>query len=657
MKTLSLILTVLVCSISYGQWAKSIGGTSSDYANSMAVDGSGNVYVTGNYASTADFDPSGNTTNLTSAGGYDIYFAKYDANGALLWAKSAGGTGTDYGNSIAVDASGCIYVTGYFSGTANFAPSEGTANRTSAGSSDIFFAKYNANGNIMWVKSVGGTSGDYGNSIAVDASGNVYITGHFSGTADFDPSDNTTNLVSWVYSDIFCAKYDANGALLWANSAEGDSYDYGKSIAVDGSGNVYITGSFSSQAFFGTEYLFSTGSEDVFFAKYNSSGTIQWAKKVGGTNSEDCNSIIVDGSSNIYIAGGFQGTADFDPSAGTTNLTSAGSLDVFFAKYNYSGDLQWAKNISGTDYDIGNSTAVDGSGYVFVTGFFSGTTDFDPSGGTTNLTSAGSNDAFFAKYNSSGVLQWAKNVGGANDDRSQSISVDESGYTYIAGFFRETADFDPSAGTTNLTSAGVDDIFFAKYNTSDGLVPVELTSFSASIVNGKVVLIWSTATEVNNYGFEILRFAQNEKWEKIGFIQGHGNSNSTKDYTFTDNTPPSGKIKYRLKQIDFNGAFEYSNDIELDIALPTNFSLHQNYPNPFNPETTISYKIQAASQVSLKVYDILGREVATLVNEYKSAGSYNSQFSIRNYQLPSGVYFYTLKADTYVETRKMVLIK
>ena len=204
---------------------------------------------------------------------------------------------------------------------------------------------------------------------------------------------------------------------------------------------------------------------------------------------------------------------------------------------------------------------------------------------------------------------------------------------------------------------GATDIGAYEYWADDAPLPVELTSFSACVIDGKVQLIWSTATEVNNYGFDILRLTQNDKWQKIGFIQGYGNSNSPKDYSFTDNTPPNGKIKYRLKQIDFNGAFEYSNKIETDIALPVNFSLHQNYPNPFNPETTISCSLPKSEFVTLKVYDVLGREVAILVNEFMLAGKYSVEFRTKNVELPSGIYFCTLKAGSYVETKKMLLLK
>ena len=213
--------------------------------------------------------------------------------------------------------------------------------------------------------------------------------------------------------------------------------------------------------------------------------------------------------------------------------------------------------------------------------------------------------------------------------------------------------------------------------------PVELVSFNATVVNNSVRLNWQTATEVNNYGFEIQRSVSGERseFETLGFVEGAGNSNSPKEYSFSDENPPVGKIQYRLKQIDIDGQFEYSEIVEVEIAAPTKFELLQNYPNPFNPTTTIFYVIaspdlsgrgnlsngqqQIASsqaprndrsvQVSLKIYDALGCEVATLVNAKQTVGKYSIQFDGLN--LPSGVYFYTLRAGNFVQTRKMVLMK
>jgi hypothetical protein len=191
-------------------------------------------------------------------------------------------------------------------------------------------------------------------------------------------------------------------------------------------------------------------------------------------------------------------------------------------------------------------------------------------------------------------------------------------------------------------------------------LPVELTAFSASVINKAVELNWETATEVNNYGFEIERSqmsnVKNEMWEKIGFVVGHGNSNSTKKYLFVDNSIFPGSYKYRLKQIDTHGSFEYSKIIEVQYAItPTETSLVQNDPNPFNPSTSIQYSIINRQFVSLKIYDALGTEIETLVNEEKNVGTYDVIWNANN--IPSGNYYYRLQAGNFVETKKMLLLK
>ncbi len=202
------------------------------------------------------------------------------------------------------------------------------------------------------------------------------------------------------------------------------------------------------------------------------------------------------------------------------------------------------------------------------------------------------------------------------------------------------------------------------YGGACSALPVELTTFSASVVDNKVELKWNTATEVNNYGFNVERKLQNGSWMKIGFVKGNGNSNSPKQYSFIDNPSGGTQFQYRLKQIDNDGKFEYSKIIEIALAAPAKFLLEQNYPNPFNPSTTIRYEIPNAEYVTLKVYDILGNEVETLVDKEEQAGSYSIQFSdVRNQrlevitQIASGIYFYRLQTGSFVQTKKMLLLK
>ena len=224
-----------------------------------------------------------------------------------------------------------------------------------------------------------------------------------------------------------------------------------------------------------------------------------------------------------------------------------------------------------------------------------------------------------------------------------------------------------------VISIQISEIFLYAYTLSGKLwrrplseiIPVELVSFSAMVNYSNVELSWITSTETNNQGFEILRSAQNdsESWERIGFVEGHGTTTETQVYSFIDKNLLGGKYNYRLKQIDFDGTFEYSNVIEVEVTSTSTFSVEQNYPNPFNPSTKIKFTIPSViasgakqSQfVSLKVYDMLGNEVAKLVNEYKSAGNYEVEFSAD--ELTSGIYFYKLQADSFVETKKMIILK
>ncbi|HRI59544.1 MAG TPA: SBBP repeat-containing protein, partial [Saprospiraceae bacterium] len=437
---------------------------SDEQGRAIARDASGNVYVTGYFNGIADFDPGAGTASLSSAGGQDIFIAKYDASGNYVWAKQVGGPQTDMANGIAVDGSGNVYIPGYLIGTADFDPGPGTTNLNSAYNEDVFIAKYDASGNYVWAKKVGGTTDDIGYGIAVDGSGNVHITGYFKGSnVDFDPGAGTANLSSAPSGkDVFIAKYDASGNYVWAKQVGGttDELVYGYGIAVDGSGNVHITGSFEG---FNVDFDPGAGTanldadfyiSDIFIAKYDVSGNYVWAKRVGGTSNDIGYGIAVDGSGNVHMTGYFQGSnVDFDPGVGTANLNSAGSPDIFLAKYDASGNYLWANQVGGTAYDIGYGVAVDGSGNAYMTGYFSGSNvDFDPGAGTTNL-SAAFEDIFLAKYDASGNYVWAKQVNGPLNDAGTGIAVDGSGNAHITGYFSgKNADFDPGAGTASLNA-------------------------------------------------------------------------------------------------------------------------------------------------------------------------------------------------------------
>jgi len=223
----------------------------------------------------------------------------------------------------------------------------------------------------------------------------------------------------------------------------------------------------------------------------------------------------------------------------------------------------------------------------------------------------------------------------------------------MGDYFDMVSDVNGASLAWAATFNGEQDVYYS-YITD--VVPVELVSFTASVVANVVTLSWSTATELNNRGFEIEKSSEKTIWRTIGFREGKGTTSEPQQYSYSDLLLDKAPLKlyYRLKQLDFNGSFEYSGIVEVEIA-PSEFSLAQNYPNPFNPITAISYQLPMNTFVTLKVYDVLGNEVATLVNEEKSAGVHEVEFNAT--ELGSGVYFYTLKADEFLSTKKMILMK
>ena len=330
------------------QWAVKAGGSglgSCECGYGIAVDSSGNAYATGNFYETATFG----STSLTSSGNQDIFIAKLSSTGSWQWAVKAGGSQYDYGFGIAVDSSGNAYATGYFSETANF----GSTSLTSSGGSDIFIAKLSSSGSWQWAVKADSSDGTAGYGIAVDSSGNAYATGEFGGTAIF----GSTNLVSSGQSDIFIAKLTSSGSWQWAVKAGGSSGDDdGNGIAVDSSGNAYVTGSFSGTATFGSTSLTGSGGNDIFFAKLNSSGSWQWVVKPEGVE-VGMDGIAADSYGNLYVTGFFRGTATF----GSTSLTSSGNQDIFIAIHQ-DQDMDGVNNSVDNCLSIPNQNQTDTDG-------------------------------------------------------------------------------------------------------------------------------------------------------------------------------------------------------------------------------------------------------------------------------------------------------
>ena len=292
------------------EWARQMGGTSSDGGNDIAVDDLGNVYTTGSFWGTADFDPGPDVFNLTPAGNNDAFISKLDNSGNFIWAKHFGGTSWDASYSIAIDTSGNVYTTGYFSDTADFDPGPDTFNLTSAGGYDIFITKFDNSGSFIWAKRIGGASWDnYGYSIAIDDFGNVYTTGTFWGTVDFDPEDGTFFLSAGGGRGVFISKLDTFGDFVWAKHLGGIAWDEGFSITLDALGNVFTTGTFTAIADFDpgidTFNLTSAGQQDIFISKLDPTGNFIWAKQFAGDSADYSFSIALSPAGNVYTTGYF----------------------------------------------------------------------------------------------------------------------------------------------------------------------------------------------------------------------------------------------------------------------------------------------------------------------------------------------------------------
>ena len=320
------------------------------------IDSTGNVYTTGNFTGTADFDPGIGVFNFTSAGGDDIFISKLDSNGSFVWAKQMGGMDEDLTLDLNVDSIGNVYTTGSFSGIADFDPGVGVFNLTSAEDGDIFISKLDSSGSFVWAKQMGGTfGGGRANGISVDSAGSIYTTGGFGGTVDFDPGVGVFNLTSAGGADIFISKLDSSGSFVWAKQMGGTSTDVAYDISVDSAGNILTTGNFNGAVDFnpgvGVFNLTSARSADIFISKLDSSGTFVWAKQLAGTSGDLTVGIsvasAVDSADNVYLAGYFFGTPDFDPGVGVFNLTSVGSTDIFISKLDSSGNSIWVKQLGG----------------------------------------------------------------------------------------------------------------------------------------------------------------------------------------------------------------------------------------------------------------------------------------------------------------------
>lgn len=454
------------------QWASHLGGIVEDKGTAVAKDAAGNVYTTGAFEYSADFDPGPGEFKIQSNGGTDLFVCKLDPDGHFLWAKSLGWTYDEWGYDLAADPAGNVYVTGAFRGPLDFNPSPNEVFEMDAVSTaDIFVLKLDPNGNFLWAKQLGGASSGYGYTLTVDATGNVFTAGYFFDTFDFDPGPGVYELTSGLFChNGFISKLDTDGNFVWAKNIGGYNYDnlVMRDISLDTAGNVYTTGDFRNQVDFDPgpgnfSYLALAESIDGFVLKLNSSGDFVWARRIGGIKADRGSSIAVDLAGNVYTTGDFEGSCNFHQNANTPySLQSVGGYDFFISKMDANGKFVWAKSIGQSSHDWAQSIALDAVGNVYATGQFLNTADFDPGPGVANLSSEGNYDIFILKLNPDGEYMWAKSIGGTAADGGESILIDPDNQIFLAGFFRNFCDFDPGDGSHHVTANGLQDAFVLK---------------------------------------------------------------------------------------------------------------------------------------------------------------------------------------------------
>ncbi len=473
MKYLYIITVALLCTLNNAlaenpvwEWARSGGAIAIGGPQSICTDAQGNTYITGSFAGPSITFGSHTLINHSQANGNNIFIVKYDSSGNVLWANSAGGTNNDEGQNITMDASGNIYVSGFYGSQSIIFGNDTFTNGLPGISTDFFLAKYDANGNFYWATNKGLGSNTSSQTISVDAAGNVYATGSFTGAFATVGTDTIRNPHGQIgNSSIYAVKYNLTGNVAWVKAVQATSpngVDYGQSISTDAFGNIYITGYFVDDTIrFGHDTL--TGSGFVLL-KYNQLGTPVWAKKAGGQGfvGENSQGISTDAQGNIFVTGEFPGGNMTFGSNTIINLhSSSGSTEIYLVKYDSTGHVAWAQGAGGTGYNISNRVSIDAAGNAYITGTFGSTSiDFD----NTTLTTVNNSypgGIFVVQYTAGGNVGWAKSAGGNALGYSTGISVDALGDVYITGYYAGP-NITFGGATITDTVSGNTDFFVAK---------------------------------------------------------------------------------------------------------------------------------------------------------------------------------------------------
>ena len=427
-------------------------GSNTIAAQATAVDSANNLYIAGTFDGTVDFDPGPGVTSLTSPGGNrDIFVAKYSSTGGLLWARRAGDTATDEARGLAIDNAGNVYVTGVFSGQVNFNPA-GNNSLTAFQRGDGFVWKLDTDGKFVYVTPIQGTTGNLTlpEAITVDrTTGDAYVAGSFQTQANF-PTGGTPITINGVASaDAFAAHLNPAGQFVWARvfaspGPENPNVNTGRGIAVDTAGNVTVVGDFGgtidADPGAGTTNLVSAGGQDAFVIKLDSAGDFTYGHRIGNTAFDTAWDVVNDPAGNAYITGQFSNTVDFDPGAGTVNLTRPGSTGAYVLKLTGAGGLGFVTDLATTNPGTNpgqGGIGLDAAGNIYAATTFVGTANV----GGTSLSSIGDQDIAVVRLGPGGAIAAAARAGGPGQDRTGGLYVNAAGRIALVGTYVGTAQF------------------------------------------------------------------------------------------------------------------------------------------------------------------------------------------------------------------------
>lgn len=504
-------------------WGAKYGGTGSDVVTATFVDNAGNVYSTGYFIETCDFDPTAGNYSLTSETNYEIYVTKVSSEGNLVWAKSFGGPADDYGTAISVDGDGNVFVTGEFQDIADFDPSTNEALINSNGYLDVFVMKLDSNGNLAWAKGFGGTDFEQTSGIQTDENGDIYLAGFFYAEADFNPGTEQFNMTPVGSGDIFAMKLDATGNFLWAKQIGGTGLDLATAMKLAANGDLYVTGNFSYTVDFNPDPAVMTNLtaalEDAdYLLRLTPNGEYVNAVKVNDATFHTYSlGIDIDSQNNVLLTGYFGGIGTFPmPDQSMITLSTPDYFNSYVVKISDSGETQWAKPVFADQGTAAYRVAANSHDEVFVYGFYTNVLTMDALSVTQAVT-GNAQENFLAKLDLDGNTVGLYGFGGSNFVDSCSFGMDGNDNLYISSSFENTVDINPFQNQDlNVTADGFRDVYILKLGSGELSTPDFETGIDISIYPNPTSEVLNVHAQYDLVDFPWILVDQ------TGRIVGHG---------------------------------------------------------------------------------------------------------------------------------------